>query len=388
MTTKSILVNSNQQLAAAIRLVKGGETILLAPGDYGSVAIKGRNLSDTVTIKSANSNDDAVISGLRIDSSSGFKIEDVNFHRELKSGEALHTQTVFVSSSQRVTFSGVDFTGSLDNNAWNDGFGLRVSNSSKIAVLDSTFRQLFRSAVFANVDDMLVAGNTISEVREGFNFAGVSNVMIAQNRFSQFQPNYAARDHSDAIQVFSDGTTGSSNVTIKNNIITPGVSGGVQGIFIRAEDPASRHSNFVIENNLYYGDARHGISSNGIDNVVIRGNTVVTAGSDGLEAAINVLNSTRILVESNITPMLLTRTNNVDIVLRDNVDLLDRKQWKGLTLEDVFELPKEIRFDETTFVSRTDAGFRAIDGIGSSTFDMQIPSSLGFVQFAVADFLL
>lgn len=92
MPAITINVSNAAQLAAAIRSAKGGETILLAAGDYGALSIKGRMLSETVTIKSADPANDARISDLRIDKSSGFRIEDIDLNRPLKAGEADFTQ--------------------------------------------------------------------------------------------------------------------------------------------------------------------------------------------------------------------------------------------------------------------------------------------------------
>ena len=377
---KIINVGNAVQLAAAVAVVRGGETILLAPGNYGVLTVKYRMLDTTVTIKSADAANDAVLSGIRVHASSGFVFDDLDVKRPLLAGEADWTQAVYVSASKKIDLVRIDFTGSLDDNPWNDGIALRVGDTEGFRLIDSTFEQFNVAAKFSQVDRLVVAGNTVTDVREGFNFAAVHDVTIAQNRLFSFDPNYAAGDHSDAIQFWNAGVNeGSSRVVIRDNIILQGANGGTQGIFIGAENLTYRHSNFVIENNLYNGDARHGISIYGVDGAVIRGNSVTTAVGGYLEAGININRSTSVLVENNITPLLLQDRNNVDVTLRNNIDLWDRNYKTGLSLAQVFDAPVGGMFSEGQFVARGTSGFHGFTGIGAASFDLHNAGSLGQV---------
>ena len=375
----TINVSTAAQLTAAIKAVKGGETILLAPGDYGSVLIKARTLGATVTIKSADSAHDAVFSDLRIANSSGFAFNDIDIHRPLKAGEAEWTQAVYVSNSSKIDFIGVDFTGSMDGNAWNDGVGLRVSYSNNVRVIDSTFEQWTNSALFDHDTGLALVGNSVTAVREGFDFAAVHNVSIARNSFTGFTPNYAAGDHSDAIQVWNNGVKeGSSHIDIRDNVILQGANGGTQGIFITTQDPtpAYRHSDITIENNLYNGDARHGITLAGVDGALIRGNTVTSAPGGRLEAGINLTDTQNVVVDHNVAPLLLANGSNPGAVWSNNVDIWDRTQKAGVTLASVFT-GSATGLDVSAYALKAGgaaavghAGFTAVDGIGAASFDL------------------
>ncbi|QXQ06571.1 right-handed parallel beta-helix repeat-containing protein [Sphingosinicellaceae bacterium] len=389
---KILNVATNAQLVAALAVVKGGETILLAPGDYGTINIKAKIMTSDVTIKSADANHDAVFANIRIDKASGFVFNDVDVHRPLTVVEKDFTQAVYVSSSSHIGFVGVDFTGSMDGNAFNDGMGLRIDNGTDIVVADSTFEQWNNAAVFSQLDRLTVVGNSVTGVREGFDFVAVHDVTIAQNQFTSFTQ--TPTDHADAIQFWNNGANeGSSNVLIRDNVMLFGASGGVQGIFIRAEDPAYRYSNFTIENNLYNGDARHGITVTGVDGGIVRGNTVTSAPGGYLEAGINVGNSSKILIDHNVAPLLLDNGNaGGGVVWSSNIDLWDSKQKTGIALDSIFATKNGATgLNIAAYALKAGgaadllhAGFTTFDGIGAGAFDLTHLSSYANLGGAAA----
>lgn len=369
----TVRVSNATQLTSAAQAARGGDTILLEPGNYGAVSLKNLAPSGEVMVRSADPNRDAVITDLKLTSVKNFTFADLDVNHVLAAGEALFTPAITVAKSDSLSFIGLDFAGSRDGSPWNDGYGISVRGSDNIVLANSTFTELFRSAVFNDVDNLLVTGNKASVVREGFNFAAVDNVVISKNAFSDFRPNYADGDHSDAIQFWNNGVArGSSDVIIRDNSILTGANGGTQGIFIRAENPLLRHSDFTIENNLYHGDARHGITLGGVDNAVIRGNTIVTAQGGMLETAINVNKSSNVVVANNVSSLLLVDTLSTRVTQTNNIDVWDRTQKRGVTLESLFTDTSAGVRDHHDFTARADgaaarqgAGFRAVDGIGT-----------------------
>lgn len=386
MAATVISVSNAIQLTAAIRAVKGGETIKLAPGDYGSVTINGRNLKSNVTITSADPSNDASFSSLRVATSSNWTFDDIDLHKVLAKGQGDWTQTAYISGSQNITMRGLDVTGSMDKNSWNDGWGIRVSYSKDVQILDSTFEQLKIAAIFDHSTDLVLAGNTVTDVREGFDFAAVHRLTVAQNHFSNFTPNYKAGDHSDAIQVWTMGVNeGSSQIMVRDNVMLMGASGGVQGIHISTEVPAYRFTDVTVQNNLYYGDAQVAIHLNGVDGGVVRSNTLVTAVGGVLEAGIMIRNDTNIEVDHNISPLTLVFGGSKNINVHDNIDLWDRYYNKtGSSVDSIFgSAPTPgAPVDMSAFVVKAgslaaaaQAGFSAIAGIGAASFDLANPAT-------------
>lgn len=368
----TINVANATQLKAALKAVTGGETILLAPGNYGAVSARYLNPGSEVTIRSADPDNDARFSYLRVYDVSNFRFEDIDIQYVASASEVGQSSAVYVTRGSGLNFVGVDVYGSLDGDTWNDGMGLRVELSDHIAVVDCSFTQLSRSLHITKSSDLLVAGNHVFEAREGFNFGAVTRAIIENNLIEQIRPNFAAGDHPDSIQFWNAGVgAGSHDVVIRDNALLSGDSGPVQGIFVGAEVATLRHSNFTIENNLYFGDSRHGISLYGIDGVDLRGNTVVSSPEAALETAISLNNITGARLEGNSSPMLL-QTGAVAAEIVNHLDLWDTKQQLGVALELVFT--GDVKVDRPTladFALRADApagtagaGFEEADPVG------------------------
>ena len=365
-----IAVANAAQLTSALRIAKGGDTILLGAGNYGDVLIKWYNPAGTVTVRSADVANEAVFRSLRIANSSGYSFADIDVRSVLgNNGDA----GAWISESSRISLDRMSFAGSLDRNNNNDGTGVRIEASNNIQVTNSSFLELTRGGYFVKTDNLVVSGNTIEGVREGFNFAAVNDVAIAANLFTAFRPNFLAGDHSDAIQFWNSYVqVGSSRVVIRDNVVLQGANGGTHGIFVRAELDQFRHSDFTIVNNLVNTDARQGITVDGIDGVVIRGNTVTTGKGGALEAGITVEETSNAVVERNIMPLYLERGSNTGLVYRNNIDLWDSRTGIGEAATGLFGSGAGEGFDVANYVVRAGsaaaiagAGFVAVAGIAA-----------------------
>lgn len=392
MTTRTVTVSTAAQLTAAARTARGGDTILLAAGNYGDVRLD--NLrptgSGTVTVRSANPADDAVLRTLTMVNSHNFVVQDIDISRPLSAGENRNNYAVNVSRSSNLTFVGLDVSGSMNNDARDDGHGMSLSGA-RLSVLDSTFTQL-GFAVVATGSDYVFAGNTMTQVREGMQMRGMTRALVANNFARDFQADYVAGEHPDVFQVHTGGTAqASSNLVFRNNVMAPGADGGVGGIFIRSETAvARRHSNILIENNVYEGNFTHGITVANTDNFTIRGNTVRAGLNTGLVSSILISDVNGGLIEKNVMQRLLeVRTSpNTGVVVRDNIDIWDVNQKKGFAVADIFAKPTssasarvntglfseagqgDINFADLNVLShsvagRLGAGFKSVAGIGN-----------------------
>nr|WP_310523011.1 right-handed parallel beta-helix repeat-containing protein [Polymorphobacter sp.] len=375
MIGKTTLVSNAVQLKAAAKIAKGGDTILLAPGNYGEFAFSSVRPTGTVTIKSANPNADAVFRVLTINNSANLVIEDVDVSRPLVGGVGLNGPAVRVQGSTDINLVGVDVSGSLNGNAWDDGHGLSVTGSNRITVLDSTFRQLDAAAIISRSSDIVFAGNSITEVREGVNISSTTGGLFDRNTIVNMQPNYAAGDHPDAFQVHSGGiNTASSDLAFRNNVILEGTSGPIGGFFIRSERVAAgiEHSNISIENNYYQGTYRHGISVGDTNGLVITGNTVIDSAKAGNSTAITITNIDGARIEDNIAQMYL-QTNSRGVTMADNVDVWEAKFKVGIAVSQLFAPTSAVGLIDfnllnplsNSVAAATGAGFRSTGQIGN-----------------------
>jgi parallel beta-helix repeat protein len=373
MTGRTFNVSTATELLRVARTVSGGDTILLAPGSYGHVHLKHINPSANVTIKSANPNADAVFTTLQLSRISNFTIEDVDVSNPLAIGQPDFTAAIRVTNARDITFVGVDIAGSRNGNSHDDGNGLVAQGSSRIAVLDSTFAELNVATVFSRVNDVIFAGNTVREVREGLNLAQVDGALVERNFFTRVMPNVARGDHADAIQVHAGGAFASSqDLTIRSNVLKLGDSTS-QGIFIRNEKARSgaMHQDITIEDNYFEGNSRHGITLSDTIGGEVSGNTIRDVGTMGLAPGLNVVNVRNAVIEDNIAPLLLTSRTapNTDVVWRNNIDVWDRVQRSGVSEDSLFST--KVGSDDMDFSSlNVRAGsIAAVQGIGFAAVD-------------------
>ena len=337
MTARTLNVANAAQFHAAVRAARGGDTILMAPGSYGNLFISNRNPEGLVTIRSADPDNDAVIQQLRITRSRNFLIEDVDIANPIAPG-GVRADAVQVNGARDISFVGIDMHGSLNGTPWDDARGMAIMGSSRIAVLDSRFTELRAAVTISRSSDVIVAGNKVWNAREGFNVAEGDDVLIERNLLRDFNPNLATGEHPDFIQVFSTGVGPTTDLVIRNNVMLQGDSTPIQGIFIRSERirEGVRHSNITIENNLYEGTSRHGISVSDAANVTVSGNTVLEGRNPVLAPAISLFNVIGGVAQNNVATLLQNHANNVGTSFRNNIDVWDRR-FGGVARETLFE---------------------------------------------------
>lgn len=314
-------VSNSTQLNTALGKAVGGDTIVLAAGNYGGLSIYNKNFSSTVTIKSASSAAKAHIDTMMVSGVNNLRFEGLDVGRGLKAGEPDYTQLMRVQNSNGVQMINMSIHGSLDNNPANDGMGLYVTNSSNVQLIGSSFRDLFRGAYFEKNTNVNISGNSFKMIRsDGIDVGAVNNITIDKNTFSDFHPQWW--DHPDAIQFWQvNYPTGSSNITITNNVVLQGGGSGSQGIWI--SDPNSvGYSNVLIQNNLLYGNGYyHGISVAGGHGVKILNNTVLSSSADNKTYWIQLASGDNFVVKDNVTDKILVQKAATGLSLSHNLDL-------------------------------------------------------------------
>lgn len=375
MASRLISVSNATDLTKAIKTSVAGDTILLEPGNYGTVVVNSINRG-AVTIKSADSNAEAVFDTLVVSRSSDFTFSGIEVSHALTATETEAFRMVRVQFSSDINFVDMNIHGSLNNNPNDDGIGFSSSRSDRITVLDSKFTELNIAAGFGTGSDIIFAGNTIENTREGLNIAQIDGALVERNYITNILPDLSRGDHADAIQVHAGGTFLASNdLTFRHNVIKVG-SSVAHGIFIRSEKGAQGvvHTNVTVEDNYYEGNARHGISMDYVHNAKVFDNSVREFGTKGLVPAIQMTNVKNGAIYDNIAPLFLgTKSgNNTGMVWKTNVDLYDRQFKIGIADSSVFSEPLGSNdLDFSSLNARTGSsaamkgiGFSAIDSIG------------------------
>ncbi|WP_372785091.1 nitrous oxide reductase family maturation protein NosD [Phenylobacterium sp.] len=251
-------VSSPDGLFAALQSAHAGDTILLAAGTYGAINLNGFHFDGPVNIQSADLGNEAVLTGLTLNGSSGLSFNHLVM--TTPGGTA-----VTVMDSSNVAFSALTVHGTTGSD---DGVGFMVRDSSGVSITGSDFSKIGSGIGHVHDSGLTVSNNTFHDLQtDGVFGAGSSHVVISGNSFSNFHP--LPGDHPDAIQLWgnTDGSPG-NDVTISNNIITRGSGDVIQGIFIESTD------NVTITGNALTGTMYNGISVSTTDHAVISGNFV------------------------------------------------------------------------------------------------------------------
>ncbi len=314
-------VTTAAELTAALTAAKGGDIISMAGGNYGDVSIRDFKPTSTVILKSADQFNPAHFDTLAVRASQNLTFKGLDIGRGLKTGEADYFQITSVRDSSKIVFDGNHVHGSLDGNPLNDGYGLVAQNVTAMTLTNNTFEQLTRGAQLSAVTNMQVSYNRFLDLRsDALNADGSQNAVIENNIFKGFYP--VDGDHPDAIQVHNIGYDKPlTNLTIRNNALLPGGTGGPQGIWIAAPGTQG-FKNVVIENNLIYGEGSfNGIGLAGVTGAIVNNNTVISPTTDNKLMWIRISNSSDIALGNNVAEDYVIESTATNIRQTGNVNL-------------------------------------------------------------------
>ncbi|NOE20728.1 hypothetical protein GS634_21570, partial [Ruegeria atlantica] len=333
----TIMVTSVAELNQALSQVTGGETILLAAGNYGKLSLNGKQFSSNVTIKSADPNASASFSEVHLNGASNVTFDTIKFDYTYSSGD-YHFQNKFsVTNSSNITFQNSNFDGdfasgtgtSADGTGY--GTGLMISGSNNIDVINTEFSKWWKGAIALNSDGVSFTGNDVHSIRsDGLVFDNVDNILVENNYIHDFGGAAGAGDHRDMIQVQRANGSGSDNITIRNNVFDMGNGDYTQTIWFGGDgkdlsDPNVIHHNVLIEGNVIYNGHLHGISVYGADGITITKNSVLHVDektqTGGIEIPLIFVSngSSNVAITQNITSQILGHSGQPDWNVGNNV---------------------------------------------------------------------
>jgi Ca2+-binding RTX toxin-like protein len=268
----TIYVTSAEALSATLKVATSGDIILLAPGTYSDVYVRNLSFDSGVTIKSQDPNNQAVITSLNIQNAKGLSFENLEF----SNANPTDSFSYRVSGSEGIHFKNLDVHGSLNNDPSDDRSAFLIRESKDVSVTNSKFQELSHGINHLDSSNLTISDNSFSNMRsDGILGGGTSNILIARNTFTDFYP--ADGDHPDAIQFWSKNTTVSAhNIVIIDNVITQGVGGQMQGIFMR-DTTGVVFVDVTISGNEIVGGLGNGIMVAGARNLMIDDNVVLSS---------------------------------------------------------------------------------------------------------------
>ena len=327
-TAATLDVTSPDALAEAIRGAAPGTAIRLAPGDYGTLALRGfaGETDAPIVIASADPSRPARFSRVTLQDVAHLDLQDLLVDYTFDPSDPHHLRVLEVGDAQDVTLSGLVLDGDVARgvsdaaDGYPTAYGLGIRNVDGVTLEDSEVRGFFRGLVVSDSTNVTVRGNDLHGIRmDGMNFAQVSHVLVEGNWVHDFNRSLASEDHADMIQFWTNGTEEpSTDVTIRGNLLASGAGAYTQSIFMRNEEVDLGRRRFVdmayrdvrIEDNVIINAHLHGITVGESDGLVVAGNAVLrNAFSEGEDdnadlwtPRISIAPASRdVMVERNVT---------------------------------------------------------------------------------------
>ncbi|MCA0942162.1 right-handed parallel beta-helix repeat-containing protein [Salipiger pacificus] len=283
-----------QELRAALARARGGEVIALAPGDYGTLGLRGAAAAfdRPLTLRSADPDDRARFERIALRGARNLVLEQLDFHHQPEAGESKLLAMLEVRGSgddpaRGITVRGCRFAGApVADGVGADprdavavarqqglvtgnyaGMGIRMQNAEDVAVTGNEVTGVYRGFSLERVAGLEVSGNLVHDVRsDGMTFGQLEHARIERNIVRDLHPWRHAEaehrgDHPDLMQFWTTNSDAPTrDVVIRGNLLVQravGENDRAQGIFMRnskAEaDDASEEFFFrdlVIEDNV------------------------------------------------------------------------------------------------------------------------------------------
>ena len=340
-------------LAEALATAGPGTTLLLAPGEYGPLALndQGGSAQAPLVLRAADPSDPPRLSGISLYKARHVVFDGLVFDYTFTLGDLIHLRPFSIMESEDITIRNSLFDGDValgvETGESGFGYGLGIGKSNSIVLKNNEIRLFHRAIVASESTGLTIRANDIHTIRsDGMNFAQVERVVIDGNYLHDFQTSVGSGDHADMIQFWTSGTTAPSrDIVIRNNVLNSGGGGWTQSIFMRNElvDQGKAGSEMLyrdirIEGNVIFNAHLHGISVGETAGLVIANNTLIqnaaSKGSDdnpGLwTPAISVSPvAIDVTIARNVVPRIAGPEGQADWRVIDNVLIQNQTRAEG-----------------------------------------------------------
>lgn len=291
-----IAVSNQAELQRALRNKRGGFTVTLAPGNYGSIWVRGTaeepRFAQLVTIRSAEPCNPAIIQQLTVKGVSNLELQALHFENnffkkpreelfnkngQLKNLDLLRTDNVSNITVRDSTFVGPTFEMDPGHylNGYGYGFGWRGRDIRDVSFTNNDMTNLYKGMSVNKAAGLTIANNTIHDYRsDGIYLVEGGDINIINNRIVDPRPYMLPKgggDHPDFMQL-RDIDVG----RIENNYMDVGtIADASQGIF------SGRADQIVVRNNIIATRSVNALQFSALTNSDISNNLVVSAGTRG-----------------------------------------------------------------------------------------------------------
>ncbi|MEM9196259.1 MAG: right-handed parallel beta-helix repeat-containing protein, partial [Pseudomonadota bacterium] len=219
IAAETVAVADARALSRALDAAQGGETLLLAPGDYGELILKKRAFSPPVTL--AASPEGAVrFARIELVQSSGLTLVGLTLAKDLKASEKSRMLTV---RGCRIGLDGAY------------GTAVYMRDVQDLVLEDNQIRAGRHGVILNAVTRAVLRGNSVREAREDLlRITGRSQEILIENN-ALIDVTAKRPAHPDLIQIFGYEGNTPHDLTIRGNLLYDDPSTGEiygQGIFM------------------------------------------------------------------------------------------------------------------------------------------------------------
>lgn len=267
------------QFLSAVKTAASGDTLVLAPGVFPAVTIRGLAFSPPLTITSADPAHMAEINGLDFLGSTGLRLLGVDIHETNPISAQSPVLNLVGSSDVQVT--GGKIRGTRDaKTGLLMGKGAVITGGSNILISGEEITDLFKGVSLADVADATIQGNAIHNVRTSPVDGGglIVRGLVTGNHIYGIVPVDAQGDHSDGIHFFTKSGSPITGLTISNNLMEcPGDCSGTLGINLEGTPSPGGFVNVKVIGNTLRWNNNQGLTENYIVSGEFSGNQLYPA---------------------------------------------------------------------------------------------------------------
>lgn len=350
-------VSNSTQLNAALLHARGGETIVLAHGNYGDIRLDNVDFGSNVTIKSARPHHPATFTGLDLNNVSNLTVAGVRLDYSFHTGDPSYIAPFSITDGAHVSIRNSVFNGShaygvsADANGYGYGTGLSVINARDVHVKGNEMFNFFRGMTVSDSSDVTIARTNMHGIRsDGMDFQQVHGVTIAHNHIHDFRTSPDSADHPDMIQFWTAGSTApSTDITIRGNFLDSGRGTWTQSIFmgneLAGQGTDMYYRNIKIANNVIVNGQYHGITVGQSIGVSITNNSVLHSDGntpDGRDSGVEIphiyvmAGSSLVQISHNLTGGVTASRGQSDWAIGHNMVVQDQYANEAHYYSDLF----------------------------------------------------
>lgn len=263
------------ELQQVLRDNRGVKRILLAPGNYGTLNLRGVSFPSKVVVEAADPKRAPTFRGLVLRDVSNLTIRNVAIKPQNKADPAVRYGALLMGSDN-IEIDGVAFVGPSSGLDRSYLAGLMLRSGQNISVTRSYFTNFWNGLELLNVKNTRIVLNEFENLQtDAIRGGGVDRLLIANNVMTGFSPR--PKDHPDGIQLWSTNQKKpGTDIEIRGNLVARGTGAPVQGVFIRDTKLKMPFARIKIADNLIIGGLWNGISVSGAQGVTVTNNCVVS----------------------------------------------------------------------------------------------------------------